>query len=206
MIPTAREEAVVRALAALLDGLPLPGRAPLSASGFVHGTVERESCPDCLANGFVSRRCETCRGRGFIETRRMIDPYDTGQAAGWFGSSAARHERSRARDREIAVLTEQVSPPRSEADLQAEANAGRGEGWELERRRAMGRPWMAELRGLLEVLAVVDTDAWRAVWAVHVYGWLPGVGAAGDLARRGVVWLAERLPEEVPGWLSVPGS
>lgn len=190
-----RLSAVVRLLGVLMDGLPLPSRAALSASGFAHRVTVRESCPDCLVNGFRSRDCETCGGRGYLEGVRVRDPYDTGEASGWFASSAARHEREHARDAEVDRLGVQVAPPAgSELDVLASTGP---EGWEVERARLRSCFHVAELEVALERLAVVDVEAHGAVFAVHVYGWLPDVGRARRLAERGVVTLSPWLPERL---------
>jgi hypothetical protein len=190
--PLERRAAIVRLLEALTDGLPVPARTPMSTLGFVHGTSARESCTDCLANGFVSRDCETCEGRGYVETRRLRDPYDTGAAPGWFGSSAAKHERDHERDAELARLEVQLAAPRTAAELVAEA---RPERWEKERDRLHERYHLAELGRALEQLAVADVDAYRAVHAVHVYGWLPCIGLAAECVERALAFVAALLPD-----------
>lgn len=192
MTPDERRAAIVRLLEAVTEGLPLPARAPMSTLGFVHGTTARESCPDCLANGFVSRDCETCSGRGYVEARRLRDPYDTGASPGWFGSSAAKHERDHERDAELARLEVQLADPRPEAELVA---AVRPEGWEAERRRLHERYHLAELEQALEELALVDVDAYRAVHAVHVYGWMPCAGLAAACVERAIAFVDARLPD-----------
>lgn len=167
-----RRAAIVRLLECLTDGLPLPARAPMSTLGFVHRTAARESCPDCLANGFVSRDCESCGGRGYVEARRLRDPYDTGAAPGWFGSSTARHERDHERDAELDRLEVQLAEPRPEAELVA---AARPERWEAERAQLRAQFDVDALELALEDLRGADPEAYYAVCAVHVYhrGWLP---------------------------------
>ena len=192
VVRSARRAAIVRLLEAVTDGLPLPGRSPMSTLGFVHGTSARESCADCLANGFVSRDCETCGGRGFVESRRLRDPYDTGLSSGWFGSSAAKHERDHERDAELARLEAQLERPRPEAEQVAESPP---EPWERARRRLRERYHLDELEQALEELAVVDVDAYRAVHACHVFGWLRPAGRAGVCVDRALVFLDERLPD-----------
>jgi hypothetical protein len=192
-----RRAAIVRLLEALTDGLPVPVRAPMSTLGFVHSSVARESCADCLANGFVSRDCETCEGRGWVEERRERDPYDQSAATGsegWFASSAAKHQRDRERVVEIGRLGEQLAPPRPEAELVAGI---RPERWEVERRRLRAAFDVELLELALADLAAADVDAYRAVHAVHVYGWLPDAGAAAVCVERAIVFVSERLPERL---------
>jgi hypothetical protein len=187
-----RRAAVVRLLEVLTDGLPLPARSPMSTLGFVHRSASRETCVDCLANGFVSRDCESCGGRGYVEARRIRDPYDTGASPGWFGSSAAKHERDHERDAELDRLEAQLAAPRPEREQIAKAPKER---WERERDRLHERYHLAELERALEELAVADVDAYRAVHAVHVYGWLPCVGRAAVLVDRAIVFVEARLPD-----------
>lgn len=197
MIDPVRRDAIVRLLEQLHAGLPDTGAArPLSTAGFVHDTPARESCPDCLANGFVSRDCETCSGQGFLEQRRRRDPYDTGVTAGYalaFGGEA--REAAARRDVELVTLDRQLAPPKSEADQQAEANAHPA-AWELERDRLHDDYDYAELERGLEVLRDLDFDAYRAVYAVHVHGWLPQEGRAAALAERAL--------ELLDGWMPPP--
>jgi hypothetical protein len=187
-----RRAAIVRLLEALTDGLPMPARAPMSTLGFVHGATARETCEDCLANGFVSRDCETCGGGGFLERRRVRDPYDTGAASGWFGSSSAKHERGRERDAEIARLAAQTAPALPAAEIVATV---RPERWEAERRALREDFDVGAVERLLDELALVDVDAYRAVHAVHVYSWLPSSGLAAVCVERALVFLSARLPE-----------
>lgn len=187
-----RRAAIVRLLEGLTDGLPLPARAPMSTLGFVHRTSSRESCPDCLANGFVSRDCESCSGRGYVEVRRARDPYDTGMSPGWFGSSAARHERDHERDRELGRLEVQLAAPRPEAE---HIKTARPERWEAERARLREKFDFAPLERALEELALVDVDAYRAVHAVHVYGWMPAAGEAAVCVERALRFVDPWLPD-----------
>lgn len=194
VLPEDRRAAIVRLLEGLTDGLPLPARAPMSTLGFVHRTSQRESCPDCLANGFVSRDCESCAGRGYVEERRIRDPYDTGLAPGWFGSSAAKHERDHERDRVIDQLEAQTAPPRSEADLLRETPE---EPWVKARERLRDEFDFAALERALELLQGIDVDAYRAVHAVHVYGWMPARGSAAVAVERALVFVDPWLPDPV---------
>lgn len=192
MISVERRSAIVRLWEVLTDGLPVPARAPLSTLGFVHRSVARESCADCLSNGFVSSGCETCGGRGHVEVRRSRDPYDTGQSQGWFASSAAKHARDRDRDAEIVRLGVQVAAPRPEREIVA---AAAPEGWEVARDRLRAEFHVVEAERALARLAVSDIDAYRAVHAVHVYGYLPLGGAAAALVERAVVFVDPLLPD-----------
>lgn len=157
------------------DGLPVRSPSALAASGFVHGVWAAVSCPDCLANGRVIPGCESCGGRGTVEEFRRRDPY-ANEVVMPFGWEADGREAERARDRAIEVLGEQVRPPRSEADLLAEANA-RPYGWERERARMYREFDYAALDRALERLR----------------GRLPGVSP-----------YSERGLELLDGWLPDP--
>lgn len=193
-----RRGQIVRLLETLDDGLPSPARAPLSQLGFVHRASFRESCPDCLANGFVSRDCESCDGAGFLEGRRSRDPYDTGQNRGWLGAAAL--EAAKERDREIARLEAQTAEPRPAKVIAASTKPDR---WEKERERLRGEFDYAAVQLALERLAVEDQDACHAIHAVLVYGYLrPAASSAHGVLERGLRllsgWLPERLRAPLP--------
>lgn len=124
------------------------------------------------------------------------DPYETGVARGHFNESQRRHERTRDRDREIDRIADQVAPPRSEAELLADADE-HPFGWELERLRLREEFDVPALERALEVLRDVDADAYRAVFAVHVHCWVPEEGAAALLADRAVAFVDPWLPAEL---------
>jgi glutaredoxin len=139
------------------DGLPELTRRDHSASGFVHHTAAREACPDCLANDRAMFGCETCRGRGYIETPRHRDPYAV-ESVSPYGIDISRHERTHERDRQIDRLGEQIrSPYVSEADAIADANK-HADGWELARREMNRRFDYAMLERALEQLRLRCPD------------------------------------------------
>lgn len=193
-----RRGEIIRLLEVLDDGLPMPSRAPLSQLGFVHRASFRESCPDCLANGFVSHLCESCGGQGFLEGRRARDPYDTGQNRGWLGAAGIEAEKER--DREIARLESQTAPPRPEAELAAVA---RPAGWEVERGRLRDRFDVVLVAAALERLSGEDSEACHAVYAVFVYRYVrPAASSAHGVLERGLRelsgWLPSRLRSPEP--------
>lgn len=168
-----RRAQIIALLDARYDGLPEPTPARMAAPGFVHRTRVTVSCPDCLANDRVLKSCETCGGRGTVEVYRTRDPYAVDVTLP-FGFDPARHEGDLERDRQIAVLEQQTSPPKSEADLVEEANA-HPYAWERQRRR------------MYQLFDFAALD--RALEQLH--GSLPGVSPYSD---RGLAFLDERLP------------
>lgn len=84
-----------------LDWMPSTIRSRPATAGFAHGRDAKGrilrwlSCPDCLANGFVSTGCETCHGHGEIPDGGR-DPYEV-KAAG--GAAFFGEDRERQRDR-----------------------------------------------------------------------------------------------------------
>ena len=193
-----RIAAIVRLLETRNDGLPMQRRRPDSPSGFAHRVKVRVSCPDCLANDRVLKGCETCHGRGFVEEWRTHDPYAINTVRPYGFTPDERRESEKARARELAVLKAQTTPPRSEADLLAEANE-RGEAWE-EARKAMYADFdYAALDRAMDSLYLHDADAHRALVEVHEFGWLdPPHGAHLRAALdRGFVFLDGRLPADL---------
>jgi hypothetical protein len=128
-----------------------------------------------------------------VRAPRRRDPYAT-EAVLPFGFDVDRHAVTRARDAEIARLDRQIAPPRSEADLLAEANA-HPYAWEL----ARGRMWRffdyAALDRALEALRGANEPACRALHAVYVYAWMDERRASGRLLDLGLAFLDERLPD-----------
>lgn len=153
----------------------LPGLAVRSSasSGFSHRVRVAVSCPDCLANDRIMFGCETCGGRGVVEAWQSRDPYATDHVAP-YGFDPTRHERERARDREIEVLGDQTAAPASEADLLAVANAN-PYAWERARAR------------LYEVYDLAALD--RALEELR--GRFPGLS---PYSRSGLLFLSVRLP------------
>lgn len=186
---TARRRAqIVRLLETRDDHLPQPAARPLSTAGFVHRSPVRESCPDCLCNGFVSAGCETCHGRGYVEGRRQRDPYDTGQQLGVF-AEGRRHEAAHERDRQLARLEEQVRPPRTEADIAATVRA---EPWEVDREQRWAEFDYAALDVALDELRLFDGSAYRELHVEFVYAVRRGASGA---IERGLAFLSGRLPD-----------
>lgn len=209
-----RRARIIRLLQTRDDNLPDArwSGTPSAERGFIHETLVRESCSDCLANGVVLRGCETCRGEGFIEYRRQRDPYATDKVIP-YGMTPDRHERTRDRDREIDRLAMQtLPPPVSELDIIAAANA-HPERWEIERRRMYRRFDYALLDRALDVLRVKDQEAYHLVHGIHVYGWIEPSTAVEVAVERGlrtiegliVAWIKKRSPDEGGDTIRAPG-
>lgn len=144
-----RHQQILRLYDTRFDGLPEPPCRSHSAAGFVHATVARESCPDCLANDRTTFGCETCHGRGYLEQSRTRDPYAVRSVAP-FGLDGTCLERDRAVVRQIERLEAQTRVPWvSEADVIAELAPF---GWEVERHRMFERFDYAALFRALEAL------------------------------------------------------
>lgn len=127
-----RRNAIVRLLDTRHEHLPEPVRRSEASPGFVHSTPARLSCPDCLANGKAMFGCSTCGGRGYTEEWRSRDPYATDKVMP-YGLDGSRHEATRARDRQIDSLAQQLRPA-TDIDELADANA-HPYAWERARKR-----------------------------------------------------------------------
>lgn len=197
-----RRAAIVSLLTSRDDGLPEPVRRDHSMPGFVHHTAVRESCPDCLTNDRRLNGCETCHGRGYVETLRERDPYAIDKVQP-FGLDVTRHERARERDAQIARLAAQTREPfASPADELADANRNPYR-WERERRRMWERFDYGQLDQALEAMRCEDEAAYRILHAVYVYRrWSEPSTAVEQIVERGLVFLHERLPDP----LRAPGS
>jgi hypothetical protein len=211
MVETERRNEIVCLLTHRNDHLPLPVSRSVSSSGFVGGAdakgrpLRSLSCPDCLANGRVMFGCETCGGSGEIPDDGkdpMDDPLKNPpphplRKTHWDVDRAAE---TASRDRVLAILENQLAPPKSEATLLAEANR-RGEAWEEERRAMYRRFDFARLDFALDELRSKDADAAHALNAVYVDGWMAEVGIitplAEQLCERAIVFLSARLPEQL---------
>jgi len=191
---TERRAAIIRLLQTRDEHLPEPVRRTEAASGFVHRTKAAVTCPDCLANGKVTFGCETCGGQGFTEEYRERDPYAIGVVLP-FGFDVSAHDAARERDRQIDALERQLNRPQSAADEIAEANA-HPYVWEIARRRMYRLFDYAALDLALEGMRDRDHSAYRALHAVYVYAWAPPTVAVAE-CERGLVFLDERLPEEL---------
>lgn len=160
-----RHAAIVRLLDTRHEHLPEPVRRSEASTGFAHTEPAHVSCPDCLANDKVMFGCETCGGRGYTEVKRERDPYSLSDKIVAFGFDGSRHDASRARDRQIDSLKQQLLPARSEAELLEEANRS-PYAWERAREQMYRRYDYAALDRAIEWLR----DA------------LPGVSLFGRLA------------------------
>jgi hypothetical protein len=205
----ARRAAIITLLQTRDDGLPEPRRHAQGSSGFAGGVDEKGrplravSCPDCLANGFTTFACETCHGTGHVadDGKDPMDdpiknpPYDERRKTNWGGND--RIEDARERDRQLQTLEQQLSPPKSEADLLAEANR-RGFGWEEERRRMYRLFDYGALDAALDLLRDADDSAYRAIHAVYVYAWLTELSPGVEVSlERGLLFLSEKLPDNL---------
>lgn len=201
-----RREQVIMLLRSRGAWHPARGRveAPGAVPGFVHRLTVRQSCEDCLSNGFVSRDCATCHGKGHIETVRERDPYAVEKVQP-YGIDPTKHDRRHDLDAQIARLERQTAAPKSEADLLAEANLSPYP-WERDRERHYRNGSYRELEAALEWLAGKHPAARALV------GWVYESGADRlgvlhpsvlDAAEAAVDVLADRMPEEirVPPWL-----
>ena len=121
---TERHQQIIRLLNSRHDGLPeLSVRRDHSTAGFIHRSIAREACSDCLTNDRTTYGCETCHGRGYTERVRDRDPMAVDKVTP-YGFDSSRHERARERDQSIARLEDQLRLPwSSEADAIAYANA-----------------------------------------------------------------------------------
>lgn len=172
-----RHQQILRLLDTRYDGLPEPTRRDHAAAGFVHATVARESCPDCLANDRAMFGCESCGGRGWVESARSRDPYAVRSVAP-FGLDGTHLERDRAVVRQIERLAAQTRPPwASELDLIADANLHPA-GWEIARARMFDRFDYAALERALELLAMTH----------------PGLSARSSL---GLAFVDARMPSPI---------
>lgn len=204
-----RRAAIVTLLETRDDGLPEPRRHAQGSSGFAGGVDEKGrplrvvSCPDCLERKLAGERvgCETCGGSGEIPDpgKDPMDdpiknpPYDDRRKTNWGGNN--RIEDARERDRQLQTLESQLAPPKSEADLLAEANR-RGFGWEEERRRMYRLYDYEALDAALDELRDADGSAYHAIHAVYVYAWLTELSPSAEAALdRGLVFLGARLPD-----------
>lgn len=194
---TDRHEAILRLLDTRFDNLPdalgISTTVALRGvtSGFVHRTLASVVCPTCEG---VDDRCTTCRGRGFIEKRREVDPMSRAEgsvvpaqmrAVAPYGvMSMTKLGHVPARDAEIARLAVQTREhPATELDLLADANAN-PEPWEQARRRMYERFDYAALEVAVDELHKTH----------------PGVSAR---SMRGLEFIDVRMPDPIraPGAL-----
>lgn len=147
-----RRQQILALLDTRNDNLP-DQRGPRRAhsSGFAHKVRVTLACEDCLANGRVMPKCETCRGRGHVEVWRATDPYAVTKVQP-YGIDPTRHDHAYARDVEIDRLASQTRDPyASEADELADANQN-PYGWERARSAMYARFDYAALDRALDEL------------------------------------------------------
>lgn len=167
--PVDRHAQIITLLRSRDDHLPTQARRDHPPAGFIHNTVVRQTCADCLSNDRILKTCETCHGRGYIEVARERDPYAVEKVQP-YGMTGDRHEQRRERDSEIARMEAQTREPwSSEQDALADANR-HPEMWELERARKWRDFDYAALDVALERLRQVDVEAYRAIMTTYVYG------------------------------------
>lgn len=209
-----RRARIIRLLQTRDDGLPEArwSGTPSAERGFIHETIVRESCSDCLANGVILRGCETCHGEGFIEYRRLRDPYATDKVVP-YGITPDKHERARARDLEIDRLAMQtLPPPASELDIIDAANA-HPERWEIERRRMYKLFDYHLLDRALDILRQRDQQSYHLVHGIHVYGWIEPSTTVEVAVERGlrttegliVAWIKDRPAKDGGDTIRAPG-
>ncbi|HEY8723426.1 MAG TPA: hypothetical protein VIL92_06155 [Gaiellaceae bacterium] len=196
MIEFVRRGQIVKLLETRDDHLPQPTRRDHAAAGFVHNAVVRETCADCLANDRTMFGCETCGGRGYVETLRRTDPYAVEKVQP-YGMSRDRHEKRRERDSELRRLEAQTAPPwTSEADALADANLHPYR-WEIDRDRKWADYDYAALDAALEQLRQHDEGAYRLVHSVYVYGWLESSTVMEAAVERGLRFLDAHMPDPI---------
>jgi hypothetical protein len=188
-----RREQIIRLLETRDDHLPSPTRRDYSTAGFKHNNESRVSCPDCLTNDRRMFGCETCGGRGYLLERRKVDPYATDQEVKPYGFDGSYIEGIGWRDREIDLMSSQLAPPRTEADLLEEANQ-HPYGWELARERMYEQFDYRAVDLALEALRDADGSAYHALHGIYVYRWVKQSAGHEAACARGLAFLDERLP------------
>lgn len=146
-------------------------RRGVGSAGFVHRTVAPVVCPTCEGVD-DSRRCPSCRGRGWVEVSRSRDPYsiDHVKAA---GTDQGKFGHVPDRDSEIDRLVEQTAVPvATELDVVAAANE-HPFGWEEARRVMYARFDYAALDRCLERLAGMAVSAYSERGLALLDQWLP---------------------------------
>lgn len=197
-----RRAQIILLLETMTDGLPQRDRPKLTAPGFVHRAIVRESCSDCLANDRRRPGCATCGGKGFTETFRDRDPYADTETVQPYGITPDRHEAARAREAAMARLEAQTREPwKSDEDELADANKN-PEPWEIERRRMYRLYDYAALDSALALLRDRDEGAYRLLHSVYVYGWSEPSTTVEALVERGLLFVEQRMPEVIraPGF------
>lgn len=165
-------------------------------------------CGSCDGTGTLKTRkgdeaCPKCQGKG----RFLVDAYtgrrDGEQETRLFSAGDIRR-RAELTDAAIARLKEQTAPPRSEADLIADAQPFP---WERERDRYYRAGDYRALDLALEWLDTHNPDARDLVCWVYETG-IDELGCLDESillsAERAADLLAERMPDpiRVPSWLS----
>lgn len=187
-----------------------PGlRSQFASFGAIPGETATEwvECARCEGLRTVSGRtgdepCPKCEGAGGKKVDAYTGRTDTERETKLF-SAEDRAEWRRKLDQNIARLAEQTAPPRSDADLIAEATEY---GWERERARYLRAGSYRELDAALEWLTVQSPPARALVGWVYESG-ADTLGCLHESIERAAVLavdlLAERMPEKikVPHWL-----
>lgn len=151
-----RRAAIERLLDTRNDHLPEPVRRSEASTGFAHNVPARVSCEDCLSNGRAMFGCVTCGGRGYREVKRERDPMAESKVTA-YGLDGSRHDATRARDRAIDVLDQQLRPA-TKVDELADANA-HPYAWERARARMYASFDYAALDRALEQLQLARPGA-----------------------------------------------
>lgn len=185
-----RRRQIIRLLETRDQHLPEPRRRLRVATGFVHQTLAPTVCDVC--EGVDSTACTGCGGRGYVERMRDRDPYANNLVMP-YGWTPSRIEAARDRDQQIDRLQEQLRPPRSAADLLAEANE-RPDPWERDRARMYRRHHYAALDRALDHLAVRCPTAVTVLHQVYVYAWLTDAsGSMRRVAELGLTFIDARF-------------
>ena len=185
-----RHERIIRLLETRDDGLPgIQAQRIHTTSGFVHQDATL-SCEDCTANGAVLKGCESCHGTGRVLVRRDRDPYAVDVVLP-YGMNLDRHEKRRARDSELARLSSQTAPARSEADVLASTPP---EPWEVERRRMYRAFDYAALDLALDMLRNHDEGSYHAIHSVYVYSWSEPSVSLEVAVQHGLRFVDPRMP------------
>lgn len=191
-----RRASIIRLLQHRDDHLPEPPPPRWTneaSTGFVHRTLAPQVCEVC--EGVNSFGCTGCGGRGEVERPRTHDPYAKTVVMP-YGFDGNRHEANRARDKQLQVLAEQLRPA-TKIDELADANE-HPFSWEIARQQMYRDFDFGALDLALEQLREHDHDAYRALHAVYVYGWLVApAGLAAAACERGLLALHPLLPEKL---------
>lgn len=169
--------------------------------------TERRKCLSCSGTGELNGRqgkepCSKCAGQGSF----LVDAY-TGFRSSDEGAGGktvlTKLERDRQAVAEIDRMRRQAAPPRTEADLLAEANK-QGEPWERNRDRHYAEGSYAELERALDWLGGQSPTARQLLeWTYSNHIITEHAPTVTQAALAALDALNERMPTpiRVPAWL-----